>query len=170
MAVRKRENRLSILVLIKNDYYATIITYNMNWPQIIPLLLGIVGGAIGAYFQSLFQHKKQMKENEYAVKRQRYFCINLLLLAKVDLPNNLQFLLAQRSDLTTEELLDKEIEVEYFNSFIFASDKVILGLQKFINSPSYDTYYFVCNAMRNDLWGNKILLPEIKMNRATIER
>ncbi|SHN34490.1 hypothetical protein SAMN05216311_109297 [Chitinophaga sp. CF418] len=142
----------------------------MNWPQIIPLLLGIVGGAIGAYFQSLFQHKKQMKENEYAVKRQRYFCINLLLLAKVDLPNNLQFLLAQRSDLTTEELLDKEIEVEYFNSFIFASDKVILGLQKFINSPSYDTYYFVCNAMRNDLWGNKILLPEIKMNRATIER
>ena len=45
----------------------------MNWPQIIPLLLGVVGGAIGAYFQSLFQHKKQMKENEYGVKSKDIF-------------------------------------------------------------------------------------------------
>ena len=84
----------------------------MTWIELLPLLGlgGIVGGIVGAYFQHKFQHQTQLKEFEYKEKRTRYFCINILLLAKLDTKNGLAKIRIQRPLITTTEALDEEIE------------------------------------------------------------
>lgn len=130
----------------------------MNWTELLPLLGigGILGGIVGAYFQYKFQHRTQLKQYEYEVKQKRYFAINLFMLTKIDIQNGLIFLKNIRPDITTEEKLDKEIEMETLNTYLFASNDVINALMQFRKNPTYKEYYKTANAMRKDLWGKKI--------------
>jgi hypothetical protein len=133
----------------------------MTWIELLPLLGigGIIGGIVGAYFQFKFQHQTQLKEFEYKEKRKRYFCINMLLLTKLD-KNGLAKIKKHRPEMTTIEKLDDEIETELLNSYLFASNDVIKALIKFKNDASYDNYYQATNAMRKDLWGKKMIFEK----------
>jgi hypothetical protein len=130
----------------------------MTWIELLPLLGlgGIIGGVVGAYFQYKFQHQTQLKQYEYEVKQKRYFAINLFMLNKLDIQNGLIFMKNIRPDITTEEKLDKEIEMETLNTYLFASNDVINALIQFRKNPTYKEYYQTANAMRKDLWGKKI--------------
>lgn len=126
----------------------------MDWLQILPVLgLGsLIGGVIGAFFQSKFQHQKQLKEWEHEVKRKRYFALNVLLITKIDVPSRIASLSNIRPDINTEEQMDKEIEVELLNAILFASDNVLKEIKDFIAKPSTLSYHNVAMAMRRDLW------------------
>lgn len=129
----------------------------MDLLQILPILgIGsVLGGLAGAFFQSRFQHQKQLKEWEHELKKKRYLSMNIFFLTKIDVEKGLPFLKNIRPDILTEVQLDKEIEVEFFNSLLFSSEKVINACTQFIKEPSYVEYCNVVFAMRKDLWGHK---------------
>lgn len=135
----------------------------MNWLELLSLLGlgGIIGGVIGSFFQSKFQHEKQLKEWEHELKKKRYLCINILLLTKIGIDKDLSFLKSNRPDITTQADLDKEIEMEFYNSFLFASADVIQALRMFRAQPSHTTYSAAAVAMRRDLWNKDISLTPI---------
>jgi hypothetical protein len=43
-----------------------------------------LGGLIGAFFQSRFEHRKHLNEQEHELKRKRYLNILVLMLTKLD--------------------------------------------------------------------------------------
>lgn len=132
---------------------------------IVSLLAAIgVGSVFGAYFQSLFQHQKQIKEHEHGIKRQRYGCILILMLTKLDPKTGLPHIREIRPDLHDLNDIEKEIEVELLNGVLFASDDVIKSMSEFIRNPSYSSYIKTATSMRNDLWGKKTSVNEEILN------
>jgi hypothetical protein len=46
---------------------------------VVSLLTAVgIGSILGAYFQSRFEHQKQVKEQEHELKQRRYGCILIL--------------------------------------------------------------------------------------------
>jgi hypothetical protein len=143
----------------------------MDWNHLLPILgiggiiaalIGILGAVVGAYVQSKFQYRKQLNEYEHDLKKQRYLAINILLLTKLDIKNRFESLKRKRPDITTEEELDKEIEMEYMNAFIFASDEVLWHFGLFVSDTSRKNYSYTTEAMRKDLWGkNEVLTTQM---------
>lgn len=129
----------------------------MNLIQLLAALGigGILGGFTGAYFQSKFQHQAKIKEWEHELKKKRYLCINILLLAKIDTSKDLKLLSNNRPDITSEAELDKEIQAEFLNSMMFANNEVVNKFAKFISDPDHVNYTSIVEAMRKDLWGDK---------------
>lgn len=132
---------------------------------IVSLLVAIgIGGILGAYFQSLFQHQKEIKEHEHELKRRRYGCILILMLTKLDHKTGLPHIREIRPDLQDLNDIEKEIEVELLNGVLFASDDVIKSMSEFIRNPSYSSYIKTATSMRNDLWGKKTSVNEQILN------
>lgn len=119
-----------------------------------------VGGILGAYFQSIFQHRREVKEREHELKRTRYGCILILMLTQLDpkvgLPHAQQF----RSDLKDVADVKKEIETELLHGVVFAGDEVISSLSEFIRDPTYQSFVRVAASMRRDLWGKRTKVDE----------
>ena len=133
----------------------------MNWSQLLPLLgigsilaaiIGIIGAIIGAYMQNRFQYKKQINEYEHDLKKKRYLAINILLLTKLNIKHRFEDLKRHRPYIQTEDQLDKEIEMEYYNAFLFASDEVLWYFGIFVADQSRESYHSMALAMRKDLW------------------
>ena len=100
--------------------------------SIIPVLTALgFGGIIGAYFQSLFQQRGQLKEKEHELKSKRYKTILILMLTKLDPENGLKKIAEFRDDLKNISDVEKEIETELMNSILFANDDVIKAYQHF---------------------------------------
>ena len=123
------------------------------------MVLGI-GGVIGAYSQSLFQHRKGIKEQEHELKRTRYACILILMLTELDPRTGLRHMRESRPDLQDPSDIQKEIEVELLNSVLFAGDDVIKSISEFARNPTYSSYVKVATSMRRDLWGKKTSVNE----------
>ena len=128
---------------------------------IVTLLTALgLGGILGAYFQSLFQHRKQIKEQEHEVKNRRYGAIVIQMLTVLDLDNSLKHTKEFRPDLKDVGDFKKEIELEFLNSLLYANDDVIKALGDFINNPNHEAYIKIVVAMRKDLWGKKTSINE----------
>lgn len=127
----------------------------------ISLLTAIgLGSILGAFFQSRFEQQKQVKEQEHDLKHRRYSAILILLLTKLDPKKGLVKTRAIRPDLQNLADIEKEIETEFLNSILFASDDVIRALADFIQNPNHSSYIKVATAMRKDLWGKKTSINE----------
>lgn len=131
----------------------------MDWLQLLPLFgIGtILGGVVGGYFQSQFQHRTRVKEWEHELKKKRYLCINLLIITKLNIDKALPSLQLSRPEIQTEEDLDREILMEYNNSTLFASNRVIWAFKAFLANPNHNTYTILTIGMRRDLWGERSL-------------
>ncbi len=125
-------------------------------------LLGVLGfgGILGAYFQLVFQHRKEVKEQEHELKHRRYGAIIILMLTQLDPKTGLPHLRNIRPDLANLKDIVKEIDVELWNSFLFASDDVIRSIADFVRSPTYSSYVKAAVSMRRDLWGKKTSVDE----------
>jgi len=70
--------------------------------------------------------------------------------------NKSEYHLAQltryRPDMRGPEDLDRELELEYHNAMIFASDKVLRRFSAFLQDKSMPNYEAVARAMREDLY------------------
>lgn len=128
---------------------------------IVPLLTVFgIGGILGAYFQSIFQHRKQVREKEHELKILRYKCILILMLTQLDPKTGLLHIHELRPDLQDLDDIKKELEVELLNGVLFASDEVMKSLGEFIHNPSYSSYIKTAASMRKDLWGKKTVIDE----------
>jgi hypothetical protein len=119
-----------------------------------------IGGILGAYFKSLFERKRELKEQEHQLKKTRYGAILMLMLAKLDPKDGLEKVKNFRPDLKSVTDLDKEIKTEYYNAIIFASDGVLKAMVNFIKSPTYMKYIVTAKAIRKDLWKKRTNLSE----------
>jgi len=57
-----------------------------------------------------------------------------------------------RPDMNGIDDLDKELELEYHNAMLFASDKVLRRLAALLQDKSLTNYEAVAKAMREDLF------------------
>ena len=111
----------------------------MSLETIITLITALIaalgiGSILGAFFQSRFEQQKQVKQQEHELKQRRYGAILILLLTKLNPKTGLTKTRAIRPDLQTVSDVANEIETEFLNSFLFASDEVIGALANFIKS------------------------------------
>jgi len=126
----------------------------------ITALSAIMGGIFGAYFQSRFQHNKEVEEDIHQLKRKRYGSILILMLTILDpergLPKAQQF----RNDLKNIEDFKEEVKTEMLHSVLFANDAVIKAMAEFVKNMDYVSYIKTVSAMRKDLWGKDTEIGE----------
>ncbi len=122
--------------------------------EIILTIIGTLGlgTVIGAYFQSNFQHSKDLKMDNHEFKRARYGSILIQMLTILD-PKHLDKVSKIRPDLRNIEDLREELKTELLNAFLYANDDVIKSLSVFNKNPNYENYLNTVSSMRKDLWG-----------------
>ncbi|GBF22925.1 hypothetical protein tpqmel_0329 [Candidatus Gastranaerophilus sp. (ex Termes propinquus)] len=75
--------------------------------------------------------------------------------AALNFDKSLKKLKTHRHDINSKEDLIDELNVEWKNMFVFASDEVILNVRNFLTKPSDETFFKASLAIRKDLWGLK---------------
>ncbi len=123
-----------------------------------------VGGVFGAYFQSRFQHQRELKSDIHELKRQRYGAILIQMLTILDPEHGLSKSQKFRPDLKNIEDFKEEVKIEMLNGVLFASDEVIKAMAEFIRNPNHGTYIKTVISMRRDLWGKRTKISEDTLN------
>jgi hypothetical protein len=111
------------------------------------------GGLIGAFAKS-FLDKRQLKFTKvFDFKESRYKAMSILMLTAL---NPSEYELAQlkmrRPDIRNTDDLDRELELEYHNSMLFASRKVLRSFETFLEEKNLVNYQTLAQAMRKDLY------------------
>jgi hypothetical protein len=129
--------------------------------QLLISLLGAfgLGGILVALFQTIFERRKQVEEEEHDLKRKRCLAIIILMLTQLN-PKTLPKAQAIRPDLKSIKDVEKEIEFELLNGILFASDDVIKGTREFLGTQTHASFVKSVVAMRKDLWGKKTSIDE----------
>jgi hypothetical protein len=125
-------------------------------------ILGVlgVGSLIATCLTYIFDKRKRIKFSEQEEKEKRYKSLVQKMRIVIQ-PEDMKYVKEHRPDLKNIEDWKKEIQQEWFNSLLFASDEVIRALKEFVLNPSDMTYAKTVLAMRKDLWNKKTKLkPE----------
>jgi len=129
--------------------------------MIIALLTAIgLGGIFGAYFQSRFQHQKEVEEDIHQLKRKRYGSILIQMLTILDPERGIAKAQQFRDDLKNVEDFKEEVKTEMLHSILFANDEVIRAMAEFVKNLDYASYLKTVSAMRKDLWGKNTVIGE----------
>ena len=131
----------------------------MVYEEILAVLgvLG-VGSLVATSLTYILEKRKQVRLSELELKETRY----KIIIAKMGVHLNPDYLKQihfepKRRDLNPKEIR-KELEMEWYNSWLFASDEVVKTLKEFILKPNYTNYGKTVLAMRKDLWNKKTSL------------
>lgn len=126
----------------------------MNTNEIIQIvgLIG-VGGLLKSGFDFLMDNRKRRTETQHQFKETRYKAILLLLYSLMYYEHEQDQLKKHRPDIQSKEDLENEIRAEWTNMVLFASDNVILAMQKFNRNPERESFAKTLLAMRKDLYG-----------------
>ena len=122
--------------------------------NVVAILSGLgVGGLLGVFAKSVLD-KRQLKFTKvFDYKETRYKALTILMLTAV---NASKYELAQlkrhRPDMNGIDDLHRELELEYHNAMLFASDKVLKHFAIFLRDMSMANYETVAKAMREDLY------------------
>lgn len=133
---------------------------NFSTQIILILLTALGGGFFGAYFQSRFQHKKEVQEDIHQLKRKRYGSILIQMLTILDPERGLVKAQQFRDDLKDVEDFKEEVKTEMLHSILFANDAVIRAMAEFVKNPNHASYIKTVSAMRKDLWGKDTTIGE----------
>ncbi len=132
----------------------------VGYDEIILSIVAFIGsaGIIGASLTYYFDKRKQIKLREQEYKETRYKAI-ILQMRILRNPDNFKYYRTERPDWQTIKDVENELEDEWYNSILFASDDVIKSLKEFILKPEdYRNYAKTAFAMRKDLWNKKTSL------------
>ncbi len=132
----------------------------VGYEEIILSIVAFIGsaGIIGASLTYYFDKRKQIKFREQEYKETRYKAI-ILQMRILRNPDNFRYYKLKRPDWQTINDVENELEDEWYNSILFASDDVIKSLKEFILKPDdYRNYAKTAFAMRKDLWNKKTSL------------
>lgn len=129
---------------------------------ILSLLTAIgLGGVFGAYFQSKFQQKMELENEEHKWKRKRYASIIIQMLTVLRFEKHgIRFVKEHRPELNSKEDYLEEIKSEFLYGIVMMNDDVINSLADFLKKQNYQSYTKAVIAMRKDLWGNKSKVKE----------
>ena len=129
--------------------------------QIILIILTALGGGFfGAFFQSRFQHQKELKTDIHELKRARYGAILIQMLTVLDPERGLEKTKKFRPDFKDVEDVKEELKTEMLNAILFANDEVIKSMAEFSKNPNHENYIKSAAAMRRDLWGTRTDIDE----------
>lgn len=130
----------------------------MMYEELIAILgvLGI-GSLVATTLAYIFDKRKQIKLSEQEEKEKRYKSLVQKMRIVIE-PEDMKYVKEHRPDLKNVEDWKKEIQQEWFNSLLFASDDVIRTLKEFVLKPSNMAYAKTILAMRRDLWNKKTKL------------
>ena len=98
----------------------------------------------------------RLRLKEFAVKDQhefkstRYKCFILLLIAL--LRDDIESIKTRRPEITTQEELIKEIEVEIYNAQLFSTKNTVELIKKFVKVPNEDNLEKAIQSMKRELW------------------
>lgn len=122
-----------------------------NWVVILTSLLS--GGLLGVIIKAILDKRYHRFSQAFEFKQARYKAISILMLTATN-PNKyeLRQLKRHRPDIGGLKDLDRELEMEYYNSMLFASQKVTSALRAFINEKNLVNYQKVAQAMRKDTY------------------
>lgn len=120
-------------------------------------LIGI-GGLLKSSFDYFISIQKMKIDSKNTFKETRYKSIILLCYALVNFEKQNTSLTINRPDLTSKITLENELQVEFINMSLFASDKVILSMKYFLEIQNNKTLNNLAITMRKDLYGIKTKL------------
>lgn len=97
------------------------------------------------------QNHKFSRIFEY--KEARFKAIMILMWVATN-PTEHEFgqLAKHRPDIKSVKDLDRELELEYHNAMLFASDKVLDALKAFLEKKNIENWKIVTRAMKKDLY------------------
>jgi len=129
----------------------------------IEVILGVlsvigIGGVLTASITYLWEKRKERQFKENELKEKRYLCTLLLMYAFIN-PNELDNLKRNRPEIKNLKGLERELQLEWVNSWIFASDETIKLFKDFLDSPNEKTFAKTILSMRKELWGKETRLP-----------
>lgn len=112
-----------------------------------------VGGLLGAYGKALLD-KQQLKFSKlFDYKEARYKALTIMMwVAMNPTEYELVMLRKHRPEIKSTEDLERELQLEYHNSMIFASDGVIDALAAFLADKTPANWKTVTRAMKRDLY------------------
>ena len=70
-------------------------------------------------------------------------------------PKNIKYITSRQPDIDTQKDIIEYLKAEYHEMLLYASKEVILGVKRFIDSPTYENFLSAVLAMRKDLWAKK---------------
>lgn len=130
----------------------------VGYEEIITVL-GVVGigGIVATSITYILEKRKQIKFREQELKETRYKIIiaKMGVLLNSKYLDNIIFQTKKEEKTIDSEWVKKELEMEWFNSWLFASDDVVYNLKAFILQPNNTNYGKTVLAMRKDLWNKK---------------
>lgn len=137
----------------------------MSYPEIVISVLGFVAsaGIISACLTYVFDKRQKIAFREQEYKEMRYKAIVLQMKCLL-IPSDLKYLQLHRPDLKNMDDVKNEVETEWYNCLLFASDDVIQSLKEFIKNPNNLTYAKTVFAMRKDCWNKKTSLRPEEIN------
>lgn len=90
------------------------------------------GSILKGIFDFLAASKKVKQDSKQATKEVRYKAIILMSYALVNYEKEKTTLIINRPDIDSLERLVNEIQVEFINMSLYASDKVIIAMKDFL--------------------------------------
>ena len=114
-------------------------------------LVGI-GGLLKSTLDFFIDNRKRKSETKHEFKQTRYKAIILQCYSLIYYDKEKNNLLNHRPDLKTKDDLYNEIYTEWINMTLYASDKVITSMKKFLEHPIQETFNMLILEMRKDLY------------------
>lgn len=113
----------------------------------------ISGGFLGVFTKSFLDKRYHRFSQSFEFKQNRYKAIMILMWVAMN-PSKyeLEQLKRHRPDIQNFKNLDRELELEYHNAMLFASNKVLKALRSFIANRTPENWSIVAKKMRKDLY------------------
>ena len=133
-------------------------------------LLGI-GGIAGSYFQHIWGQRRETELRIQTLNENKYRSTLVFMRCVLKPANMIQFDIDDPSirKLKDEDEIQKyaknKVTEYYYNSILYASDQVLMGIKQFIDNPSESNFMKAAVAMRKDLWkkGTKTDLASLSL-------
>lgn len=122
--------------------------------EIVLILSGVgVGGLLGVFAKAMLDRRHLKFAKVFDYKQTRYQALVILMWVAMH-PSDYEFaqLKKRRPALTNVAELDRELELEYHNAMLYASNKVLANLRDFISDKSLNNWKAATRAMKKDLY------------------
>ena len=121
--------------------------------KIIGAICVLVGIGVKSLLDFFYKSKSAQRDLQIALKEKRYKVIILLCYALVNYDKEESLLVISRPDLPSKDRLTNELNVEFINMSLFASDSVIIVMKEFLNKRDSSSLNQLAISMRKDLYG-----------------
>ena len=132
----------------------------MNTKEIIETIGFIgIGGLLKSAFDYFYVEKKKTKDqSRHELKEIRYKAVIILCYTLLNYEENKEKLSNHRPDIKSKEELNKEIELEWLNMALYASDSVISATKEFLLLSNQENLTNMILTMRKSLYDIKTSL------------